>query len=96
ALSSKAAQEQVAKLNHAQVNIVFHNPMLDLIGKLKPVMPSTQLDSFFFRNSGAEAIEAAAKLARHTTKKQNLNGAIMEEQCRLLLKGQFTECASDH
>ncbi|KAF0521371.1 putative 4-aminobutyrate aminotransferase [Gigaspora margarita] len=60
----KAAQEQAAKLNHAQVNIGFHKPMLDLIGKLKPVMPSTQFDSFFFRNSGAEAVEAAIKLAR--------------------------------
>ncbi|CAG8725558.1 10373_t:CDS:2, partial [Gigaspora rosea] len=46
--------------------------MLDLIGKLKPVMPSTQFDSFFFWNSGAEAVEAAIKLARHATKKQNL------------------------
>ncbi|CAG8836277.1 6665_t:CDS:2, partial [Gigaspora margarita] len=46
------------------VNIGFHKPMLDLIGKLKPVMPSTQFDSFFFRNSGAEAVEAAIKLAR--------------------------------
>ncbi|CAG8830330.1 15448_t:CDS:2 [Gigaspora margarita] len=54
------------------VNIVFHKPMLDLIGKLKPVMPSTQFDSFFFWNSGAEAVEAAIKLARHATKKQNL------------------------
>lgn len=68
----KAVQEQAAKLNHAQVNIVFHKPMLDLIGKLKPVMPSTQFDSFFFWNSGAEAVEAAIKLARHATKKQNL------------------------
>ncbi|CAG8469779.1 23291_t:CDS:2 [Cetraspora pellucida] len=68
----KAVQEQAAKLNHGQVNIMFHKPMLDLIGKLKPVMPSTQFDSFFFWNSGAEAVEAAVKLARHATKKQNV------------------------
>ncbi|RHZ71191.1 hypothetical protein Glove_261g31 [Diversispora epigaea] len=68
----KAVQEQAAKLNHAQVNIFYHKPMLDLIEKLKAVMPSSKLDTFFFWNSGAEAVEAAVKLARHSTKKQNI------------------------
>lgn len=36
------------------------------------MMPHNSLDSFFFWNSGAEAVEAAVKLARHATKKQNL------------------------
>ncbi|RMZ89240.1 hypothetical protein DV736_g3542, partial [Chaetothyriales sp. CBS 134916] len=35
-------------------------------------MPHPSLDSFFFWNSGSEAIEAAVKLARHATKKQNI------------------------
>jgi 4-aminobutyrate aminotransferase len=30
------------------------------------------VDTFFFWNSGAEAVEAAVKLARHSTKKQNV------------------------
>lgn len=57
---------------HGQVNIFMHKPMLDLIEKLKPKMPSPELDTFFFWNSGAEAVEAALKLARHATKRQNV------------------------
>ena len=57
-----AIQAQAAKLIHGQINIVFHQPMLDLVEELKPVVPAG-LDSFFFSNSGAEAIEGAVKLA---------------------------------
>ena len=67
-----AAQEQVATLVHGQVNIGFNKPYLNLIKKLLPVMPHPSLDSFFFWNSGAEAVEASIKLARHATKKQNV------------------------
>lgn len=69
---NKAAAEQMNKIVHAQVNIAYHKPGLQLIEKLIPVMPHKSLDSFFFWNSGAEAVEAAVKLARHATKKQNI------------------------
>ncbi|CAG8433763.1 11083_t:CDS:2 [Ambispora gerdemannii] len=68
----KAVQAQAANLIHAQVNIVLHKPMLDLVTRLIPVMPSRELDSFFFTNSGAEAVENSIKLARTATKKQNI------------------------
>lgn len=68
----KAVQEQAANLSHGQVNIFMHKPMLDLIEKLQPKMPSPELDTFFFWNSGAEAVEAALKLARQATKRQNV------------------------
>ncbi|KAG0170234.1 hypothetical protein DFQ28_005048 [Apophysomyces sp. BC1034] len=68
----KAVQEQAATLTHGQVNIFYQKPMLDLIERLKPKMPSADLDTFFFWNSGSEAVEAAVKLARHATKKQNI------------------------
>src|SRR3954464_11443641 len=61
-----AAQEQVGKLIHGQANIVYHKPMLDLVDQLLTVVPES-LDTFFFSNSGAEAIEAAVKLARAAT-----------------------------
>jgi 4-aminobutyrate aminotransferase-like enzyme len=35
-------------------------------------MPHPSLDSFFFWNSGSEAVEAAIKLARFATKKTNI------------------------
>ena len=69
---TKAAQSQVGKLVHGQVNIAFQKPYLDLIESLIPLMPHKSLDTFFFWNSGAEAVEAAVKLARHATKKQNI------------------------
>lgn len=69
---TKAAQEQVGKLVHGQVNIAFQKPYLNLIESLIPLMPHKSLDTFFFWNSGSEAVEAAVKLARHATKKQNI------------------------
>ncbi len=66
-----AIQAQAAKLIHGQVNIVFHRPMLDLIAELVPLMPAG-LDSFFFSNSGAEAVEGAVKLAKHATGRSNI------------------------
>lgn len=66
-----AAQEQVGKLIHGQANIVYHQPMLDLVGELLTIVPGG-LEAFFFSNSGAEAVEAAVKLARHATKRPNV------------------------
>ncbi|CEG37783.1 4-aminobutyrate transaminase [Plasmopara halstedii] len=63
-----AVQKQAATLVHAQVNIGYHQPMLDLIKTLLPVLPKT-LDSLFFACSGSEAVENAVKLARHATGK---------------------------
>jgi 4-aminobutyrate aminotransferase len=69
---TKAAQAQVGKLVHGQVNIAFQKPYLELIERLMPLMPHKSLDTFFFWNSGSEAVEAAVKLARQATKKQNV------------------------
>ncbi len=66
-----AAQEQVGKLIHGQANIVYHKPMLRLVEKLSAVVPAG-LERFFFTNSGAEAIEAAVKLARYATGRPNI------------------------
>ncbi|KAI9008821.1 pyridoxal phosphate-dependent transferase [Phycomyces nitens] len=68
----KAVQEQAANIPHAQMNMFFHKPMLDLIEALKPKMPSPKFNAFSFWNSGSEAIEASIKLARHATKKYNV------------------------
>ena len=69
---TEAAQAQVGTLVHGQINIAFQKPYLNLIESLLPLMPHKSLDTFFFWNSGAEAVEAAVKLARHATKKQNI------------------------
>jgi len=62
----KAIQEQAARLIHAQINIYYHRPALRLVEELRRVVPAS-LDTFFFSNSGAEAVEASLKLARHAT-----------------------------
>lgn len=66
-----AAQEQVGKLIHGQANIVYHRPMLDLVNELLTVAPAG-LESFFLANSGAEAVEAALKLARQSSGRPNV------------------------
>lgn len=67
-----AVQAQAGKLVHGQANIAFQQPYLDLVDALIPMMPHESLDTFFFWNSGSEAVEAAVKLARQATKKQNI------------------------
>lgn len=66
-----AIQAQAGRLIHGQINTVFHQPMLELVEELKQVVPPG-LDSFFFSNSGAEAIEGAVKLCKHATGRQNI------------------------
>lgn len=67
----KAIQEQAARAIHAQVNCYFHEPLIQLTHALRAVVPSP-LDTFFFANSGAEAVEGAVKLARHYTGRTNI------------------------
>jgi 4-aminobutyrate aminotransferase len=67
----EAATEQLKKIIHAQVNILYHKPLLRLADALREVMPPS-LDSFFFSNSGAEAVEGVVKLARHATGRPNI------------------------
>ncbi|CBQ70445.1 probable 4-aminobutyrate aminotransferase [Sporisorium reilianum SRZ2] len=69
---TEAAAKQCGKITHAQVNIGFSATQIELIQKLLPILPHASLDTVFFWNSGAEAVEAAVKLARAATKKQNI------------------------
>jgi 4-aminobutyrate aminotransferase len=66
-----AVQRQAARLLHGQANIVFHEPMLRLVEALATIVPPA-LDAFFFSNAGAEAVEAAVKLARAATGRPNI------------------------
>lgn len=67
----RAAQEQVATLIHGQYTTVLHRPLLTLTERLGEVLPPG-LDSLFFVNSGSEAVEAAIRLARQATGRQNI------------------------
>ena len=67
----KAIQQQAERMIFGQINIVYHEPVFDLIEELKPVVPEG-LDTFFFASTGAEAVEGAVKLAKHATGKPNV------------------------
>jgi 4-aminobutyrate aminotransferase len=68
----KAIQDQAAKLIHGQANIVYHKPMLELIDELASIVAWPDLSEYFFSNSGAEIVEAAVKLSKQATKRQNV------------------------
>lgn len=66
-----AVHEQADRLFFSQANIVRLPQAQALAERLREVTPEG-IDSFFFSNSGAEAVEAAVKLARHATGRSNL------------------------
>lgn len=67
----EAIQKQAGLLLHGQINILLHEPILELIAELQTIFPS-RLDGFFFSNSGAEAVEGAVKLSRQATGRPNI------------------------
>lgn len=67
----KAVQGQAAKLIFGQVNIVIPPTTIALAEELNKVTPP-RINRFFFSNSGAEAVEASVKLARHATGRKNI------------------------
>jgi 4-aminobutyrate aminotransferase len=67
----EAIKRQAGLLLHGQVNIIVHEPILELIAELRTIVPPA-MDGFFFSNSGAEAVEGAIKLARSATGRPNV------------------------
>lgn len=67
----KAIQDQAAKLIHGQIGTVTGDKVLELAEELNSITPAA-IDTFFFSNSGAEAVEAAVKLAKQATGRPNV------------------------
>lgn len=67
----RAIAEQAARVIHAQQNIVYHQPGLELHERLPRLFPGLSAGEagLFLSNSGAEAIEAAVKLAKLATRR---------------------------
>src|SRR3954468_15264746 len=61
-----AIQDQAARFIHAQANVYRHDLLDPLAERLATIAPG-DIDTFFFSNSGAEATEAAVKLAKQVT-----------------------------
>ena len=64
--------DQAQSIIHVQCAIALSEPYVQLVENLVPMMPDPSLEAFFFWNSGSEAIEAAIKVARIKTKRNNI------------------------
>ncbi|MBU6423127.1 MAG: aminotransferase class III-fold pyridoxal phosphate-dependent enzyme [Chloroflexota bacterium] len=67
----KAVTEQASKLMHISSGVASYEANVALAELLATVMPAG-IDTFVFQNSGAEAIEAAVKLARQVTGREGI------------------------
>jgi len=63
-----AAKDQLDGIVHSQVNLGYHDKMLELTELLLPSMPRG-LDTLYYGTTGAEAVENAVKMARAFTGK---------------------------
>ncbi len=66
-----AIEGQARALLHSQSYIALHPPILNLAKKLASVSPGA-IDTFFFVNSGSEAVEAGMRMARSATGRPNI------------------------
>jgi 4-aminobutyrate aminotransferase len=67
----EAIARQAGRFIHAQVNCYRHDQLEPLAARLAELSPGA-IDTFFYANSGAEITEAAVKLAKQATGKQNV------------------------
>lgn len=67
----QAIEKQARSLLHSQSYIALHQPIRELAEKLAAITPGA-IDTFFFCNSGSEAVEAGMRLARSVTGRSNI------------------------
>src|SRR5437764_9774642 len=61
--------DQAGKLVHMSGTDFYYEPQIDLAQRLAELAPGKSAKRVFFTNSGAEALEAALKLARVHTRR---------------------------
>ena len=67
-----AIQKQAAELIHMSGTDFYYANMVELAERLSKIAPMAGPHKIYYGNSGAEAIEAALKMARYYTKRQNI------------------------
>jgi 4-aminobutyrate aminotransferase len=67
-----AIQKQAAELIHMSGTDFYYEGMVQLAERLSKIAPMPGPHRIYYGNSGAEAVEAALKLARYHTKRQNI------------------------
>jgi 4-aminobutyrate aminotransferase len=67
-----AIQKQAGKLIHMSGTDFYYQSMVTLAERLSKIAPMPGPHRVYYGNSGTEAVEAALKLARYHTKRQNI------------------------
>jgi 4-aminobutyrate aminotransferase len=67
-----AIQKQAAELIHMSGTDFYYENMITLAERLSRIAPMRGPHKVYYGNSGTEAVEAAMKLARYHTKRQNI------------------------
>src|SRR5690349_3266223 len=67
-----AIQKQAGELIHMSGTDFYYENMIQLAERLSKIAPMPGPQKIYYGNSGTEAIEAALKLARYHTKRQNV------------------------
>ncbi len=68
----RAIQEQAATLIHMSGTDFYYPSLAELAERLASIAPGKEAKRVYFGNSGAEAVEAAIKLAKYHTKRDKL------------------------
>jgi 4-aminobutyrate aminotransferase/(S)-3-amino-2-methylpropionate transaminase len=63
----KSIQDQIQKYIHTCFHVVMYEPYVELAKKLNEITPGNYPKKTMLVNSGAEAVENAVKIARHST-----------------------------
>src|SRR4029077_13697323 len=67
-----AIQKQAGELIHMSGTDFYYESLVTLAERLSTIAPMPGPHRFYYGNSGAEAIEAALKIARYHTKRQQI------------------------
>lgn len=67
-----AIHRQSERLIHMSGTDFYYEPQQQLAERLSHLLPGSEQHRVFFTNSGAEAVEAAFKLARHHSKRKHI------------------------
>ncbi len=68
----EAIQKQAAELIHISCTDFYYQGLVNLAERLAAIAPGKEPKKVYFGNSGAEAIEAAIKLARYHTRRDKI------------------------
>jgi len=92
----KAIEEQARKFLHFCGSDFYYAPMAELAEKLCRLAPGASPKKVFLTNSGTEAVEAAIKLARYSTRRTHLIAFLGAFHGRTLGSLSLTASRSSH